>query len=252
MDPRTPRNDLLTEEEFGSSGSMDGYQVNPHFPLDCLETLSTIPNYDMEQFCFFGIGNETLSSPPFENQSSMHQSPQHSHPASENTPRLDYGRDALLQSFDGGRPLIRHDGFNHPDAVQQDVSSSRTNAVVTAMGDVHHTALPFGRFQGSMHTNRRANIPYPSCDANLGDFESLRQVGSAATTSRATGNRRTRPVYFCEVPGCTSRGFTQRHNFQYHLRSHGGHRPFRCERCGRRFNSRSDLKRHGRRVHRAC
>ncbi|KAJ8096235.1 hypothetical protein PM082_011364 [Marasmius tenuissimus] len=99
------------------------------------------------------------------------------------------------------------------------------------------------------HSN--PDIALPSRGQQLGDVNQLRQVGSAATTEVAVRNRTARPVYFCNVPGCTSRGFTQRHNFEYHNRSHTNSRPFVCNDCKRGFNSRSDLNRHNRRVHQA-
>ncbi|KAL0060376.1 hypothetical protein AAF712_012827 [Marasmius tenuissimus] len=64
-------------------------------------------------------------------------------------------------------------------------------------------------------------------------------------TLSAMGRRS--PQYFCNVPGCTSQGFTQKHNLQYHLRSHLGMRSFECS-CSRTFHSRSDLNRHARRT----
>ncbi|KAF9257875.1 hypothetical protein L218DRAFT_948816 [Marasmius fiardii PR-910] len=40
-------------------------------------------------------------------------------------------------------------------------------------------------------------------------------VGSPATTRVAVSHRRKAPIYFCDVPGCRSQGFTSMHNFQY-------------------------------------
>ncbi|KAG7094434.1 hypothetical protein E1B28_008033 [Marasmius oreades] len=51
-------------------------------------------------------------------------------------------------------------------------------------------------------------------------------VGSPATTRVALSQRRRPAAYFCDVPGCTSKGFTTMHNFQYHQRSHQDSRPF--------------------------
>ncbi|KAJ8088504.1 hypothetical protein PM082_022577 [Marasmius tenuissimus] len=70
------------------------------------------------------------------------------------------------------------------------------------------------------------------------------QVGSAAGTTAALNNRTKPATFFCEVQGCPSKGFTERHNLLYHTRSHQNVRPYVCEKCGRAFTSRSDLTRH--------
>ncbi|KAJ8078086.1 hypothetical protein PM082_000292 [Marasmius tenuissimus] len=73
----------------------------------------------------------------------------------------------------------------------------------------------------------------PTGDGNLGDVkigthysvqtmgwvDIARQVGSEATTKVALENRRNKPLYFCHVPRCTSKGFTQKHNFEWHMES---------------------------------
>ncbi|KAJ8086221.1 hypothetical protein PM082_005044 [Marasmius tenuissimus] len=41
-----------------------------------------------------------------------------------------------------------------------------------------------------------------------------RVVGSMAHTLVARSLRKKRPKYFCDVPGCQSQGFTQKHNFE--------------------------------------
>ncbi|KAJ8086133.1 hypothetical protein PM082_004953 [Marasmius tenuissimus] len=72
-----------------------------------------------------------------------------------------------------------------------------------------------------------------------------RQVGSSALTEASTARRGTRsPRFFCRVPGCNSRGFTARHNYEYHVRAHSGKKPFKCRVCERNFGSQSDLRRH--------
>ncbi|KAF9254053.1 hypothetical protein L218DRAFT_938884 [Marasmius fiardii PR-910] len=77
-------------------------------------------------------------------------------------------------------------------------------------------------------------------------------VGSQAITLASSSDRKRPPSYFCQVPGCTSRGFTTRHAFEYHQRSHLNIRPFRCSDCSRGFGSRSDLKRHQKRLKGSC
>ncbi|KAK1222146.1 B-cell lymphoma/leukemia 11A [Marasmius sp. AFHP31] len=73
-----------------------------------------------------------------------------------------------------------------------------------------------------------------------------RQVGSSTVTGASIARRKTRrPRYFCNVPGCSSEGFTAKHNYDYHMRAHNGEKPFRCSGCERAFGSRSDLRRHG-------
>ncbi|KAF9258865.1 hypothetical protein L218DRAFT_1062715 [Marasmius fiardii PR-910] len=41
------------------------------------------------------------------------------------------------------------------------------------------------------------------------------QVGSQAITLASLSTRKKKPIYFCNVPGCTSRGFTTKHGFEY-------------------------------------
>ncbi|KAJ8096319.1 hypothetical protein PM082_011475 [Marasmius tenuissimus] len=52
------------------------------------------------------------------------------------------------------------------------------------------------------------------CGRPVGQVDTPRRVGSIANTEVALKNRRNRPRYFCHVPRCTSRGFTQKHNFE--------------------------------------
>ncbi|KAJ8086206.1 hypothetical protein PM082_005029 [Marasmius tenuissimus] len=80
----------------------------------------------------------------------------------------------------------------------------------------------------------------PSSDANV----ERPIVGSMANTLVARSLRRREPKYFCDVPGCTSQGFTQKHNLEYHKRSHRNERPYQCDLCFRPFGARSDLNRH--------
>ncbi|KAJ8089715.1 hypothetical protein PM082_014983 [Marasmius tenuissimus] len=77
-------------------------------------------------------------------------------------------------------------------------------------------------------------------------------VGSRARTQLAVARRKTEPKFFCEVPGCPSRGFTKKHNLEYHQRSHLNIRPFKCVSCLRAFHARSDLTRHNRRMKGGC
>ncbi|KAJ8085975.1 hypothetical protein PM082_004794 [Marasmius tenuissimus] len=81
-----------------------------------------------------------------------------------------------------------------------------------------------------------------------------RQVGSHALTDASIARRGTQrlPRYFCEFPGCSSRGFTAKHNYQYHMRAHRGESPFECPKCGRTFRSRSDLQRHESKTRKPC
>ncbi|KAJ8072179.1 hypothetical protein PM082_015737 [Marasmius tenuissimus] len=69
-------------------------------------------------------------------------------------------------------------------------------------------------------------------------------VGSMANTLVARSLRRREPKYFCDVPGCTAQGFTQKHNLEYHKRSHRNERPYHCDLCFRPFGARSNLNRH--------
>ncbi|KAJ8091956.1 hypothetical protein PM082_024191 [Marasmius tenuissimus] len=127
-----------------------------------------------------------------------------------------YARGTPLQSSIEGR-FPPHNRLQYRfDSVQQDESLLGENALVTAIGENHHTAPPLDWVQGSLNANPRADTPYPYRDtiASFGGVEYHRPVGSATTTTVATRHRRNRPVYFCEVPGCTSKGFTQKHNFE--------------------------------------
>ena len=59
------------------------------------------------------------------------------------------------------------------------------------------------------------NEVWPSSSADR-TSDKPRQVGSAALTQASTARRRTRrpPRYFCEVEGCSSEGFTAKHNYE--------------------------------------
>ncbi|KAJ8086265.1 hypothetical protein PM082_005088 [Marasmius tenuissimus] len=91
-------------------------------------------------------------------------------------------------------------------------------------------------------TETRFNATLSSTNTSDGGY----LVGSPAVTQASTARRggHQATLYFCNVPGCTSRGFTAKHNLQYHARVHTGERPFVCDRCGRAFYSGSDLRRH--------
>ncbi|KAK1236383.1 hypothetical protein PQX77_000367 [Marasmius sp. AFHP31] len=78
------------------------------------------------------------------------------------------------------------------------------------------------------------------------------QVGSPAVTDAAIAHRTKVPMFSCDVPGCTSKGFTERHNLMYHMRSHQGIRPYKCYKCDKGFLSSSDLNRHLTKAKRPC
>ncbi|EEB99348.1 hypothetical protein MPER_00989 [Moniliophthora perniciosa FA553] len=50
-------------------------------------------------------------------------------------------------------------------------------------------------------------------------------------------------MYICKEPDCGKR-FTEKHNLEYHMRSHKDERPFACDKCGKAFRSASDRTRH--------
>ncbi|KAF9260030.1 hypothetical protein L218DRAFT_947123 [Marasmius fiardii PR-910] len=80
----------------------------------------------------------------------------------------------------------------------------------------------------------------------------VRPVGSPGVTQTTLNHRKKVPMFFCPVSGCESRGFTEKHNFIYHMRSHEGIKPFECPRCGKPFRSQSDLTRHLKKSKKRC
>ncbi|KAG7089259.1 hypothetical protein E1B28_010957 [Marasmius oreades] len=102
--------------------------------------------------------------------------------------------------------------------------------------------------QESFNWNGVMHPPPPSQSqtfTNQHFLASPRPVGSPAVTTAAISQRQKEPTFFCGVPGCTSQGFTERHNWLYHMRSHNDERPYPCAKCSKSFRSRSDLTRHG-------
>ncbi|KAJ8086237.1 hypothetical protein PM082_005060 [Marasmius tenuissimus] len=95
-------------------------------------------------------------------------------------------------------------------------------------------------------TLETVGAPSASSDATV-RVEQPRVVGSMANTLVAISLRKKGPKYFCDVPGCRSQGFTQKHNLEYHKRSHRNERPFKCDYCLRSFGARCDLTRHRKR-----
>ena len=136
------------------------------------------------------------------------------------------------------------------------------------------TTLPVAGYPGNHRTingqdQARGEYYSPTPSSTESDGSPHRQVGSCEGTDASTSRRGKEPLYFCEVPGCKSQGFTAKHNYMCrfrltdtcarlythgqflvyldHIRAHKGERPFVCSRCKGAFRSRSDLKRHERR-----
>ncbi|ESK89937.1 hypothetical protein Moror_785 [Moniliophthora roreri MCA 2997] len=72
------------------------------------------------------------------------------------------------------------------------------------------------------------------------------QVGSPAAAGISKSLRTKDAAYFCPYrgEGCSSEGFTEKHNLNYHINSHLGIKPHVCLNCRRGFGSKSDLARH--------
>ncbi|KAL0571122.1 hypothetical protein V5O48_010830 [Marasmius crinis-equi] len=83
-------------------------------------------------------------------------------------------------------------------------------------------------------------------------IQACRQVGSTAGTRASLKHRKKVAAYFCGVVGCESMGFTEKHNYDYHMRSHKGLKPYQCARCLRGFGSRYDLNRHIKKSKKPC
>ncbi|KAG7098226.1 hypothetical protein E1B28_000193 [Marasmius oreades] len=130
-------------------------------------------------------------------------------------------------AFQGSRPFI--------DA-NTDITQNPARPDLVPQWLHHHLVLPAPLATG---VSTDATVPRP-------------QVGSKAITLAALSIRKRKPIYFCPITGCTSKGFTTGHGFKYHQRSHQNVRPFICPSCSRGFGSRSDLLRHQKRLKGAC
>ncbi|KAF9260027.1 hypothetical protein L218DRAFT_623564 [Marasmius fiardii PR-910] len=96
---------------------------------------------------------------------------------------------------------------------------------------------PPGNYSSFPESHTWSTEPSPPSDFR-------QQIGSVTMTTTAISNRKLEPKFFCDVPGCTSQGFTEKHNYLYHMRSHEVQRPYMCERCGKSFRAQGDLTRH--------
>ncbi|KAJ8078099.1 hypothetical protein PM082_000305 [Marasmius tenuissimus] len=105
----------------------------------------------------------------------------------------------------------RLDGYYGSQTVEQNSNSDMHERMVVA-------SRPQGELTGDGDLGDVTGTYRPVQSMGWGDI--ARQVGSEAITKAALKNRRNKPLYFCRVPRCTSKGFTQKHNFEYHQRSH--------------------------------
>ncbi|KAK1218871.1 hypothetical protein PQX77_018424 [Marasmius sp. AFHP31] len=257
MSNSTSRNDRQIEEQYELPYLLAGHQAQAHRLSRFYATPSSnAPTYETMQTFHYGLRDQTVEPPPSRDSSSAlaapnsgtqvnrpprqpfpdgtRSYPEYSHSFNQTDSRhglRGYANPTPSQFLNGNQVSAGHGGFYDSDPAQSDGPSIRV--------------------QRPVNTNYNTETAHPPHGYELGGVNAVRPVGSAANTEAAIGNRRNRPVYFCNVPGCTSQGFTQRHNYEYHIRSHMDDRPFVCDDCERGFNSRSDLNRHIRRVHEA-
>ncbi|KAI3602315.1 hypothetical protein WG66_011281 [Moniliophthora roreri] len=99
---------------------------------------------------------------------------------------------------------------------------------------------------------------YMERESQLNDMHSSHSITITPTSSPSRSptqagrpTRKKDPIYFCKVPGC-GRGFTEKHNLDYHMRSHKDERPFVCDNCGKAFRSAWDRTRHQQRSKVPC
>ncbi|KAJ8096225.1 hypothetical protein PM082_011354 [Marasmius tenuissimus] len=239
MNNSNSRNDRQIEEQYelphliaGHQGQLSHWEISApgansqpaqaqaHHQSSFYATPSSnAPVYEPTQTLHCGFNNQTVHQPPSQYSSFGLAAPisgtqvgrlppqsfpdgtrpylEYSHSFDQIRSRHEFGgyADPTPSHFlNGNQVSAGQDGFYGPDTVQPDRQSNR----------VEHP----------VNTNYNTGIGRSPHDFEPGGTNTLRPVGSAANTEAAIGNRRNRPVYFCNVPGCTSQGFTQRHNYE--------------------------------------
>ncbi|KAJ8096341.1 hypothetical protein PM082_011499 [Marasmius tenuissimus] len=110
---------------------------------------------------------------------------------------------------DTSDPHALRAGCYNLQAVEQDCYGVRQRmAIASAPQGQEELTSDGGSYNG--RTDPYSRGP----DQSMGQVNIVRHVGSVANTTVALKNRRKKPLYFCRVPRCTSRGFTQKHNFE--------------------------------------
>ncbi|KAI3607473.1 hypothetical protein WG66_004985 [Moniliophthora roreri] len=104
-------------------------------------------------------------------------------------------------------------------------------------------ACPAGTSEGSSSCLRSMQ---PDLEPSSPASRFRLQVGRPAATQASKMLRKKKPLYFCPFSGCTSSGFTEKHNLEYHCKAHRGIKPHVCEKCNKGFGSKGDLRRHQR------
>ncbi|ESK87229.1 zinc finger protein 133 [Moniliophthora roreri MCA 2997] len=163
----------------------------------------------------------------------------------------------------GLHSLLEH--YRYPAQLQPVTSGRESNAEQNSPPDPDVRIYGRGRTRNTApstsstpRTNgvHNATALHTSSRAVRSSFD-LQQVqlarGSVSTTSgphlqtstqaAAQAPESSSKRYFCTVPGC-GKGYTQRHNLNYHLNSHKGLKPYVCQECEKGFGSKSDLRRH--------
>ncbi|KAF9254914.1 hypothetical protein L218DRAFT_1009153 [Marasmius fiardii PR-910] len=98
------------------------------------------------------------------------------------------------------------------------LQASHTDSITSNYS--HHSIFFPAQAQGTMNERGTSTFTpqrkeYPETTSSVFTASIPRpRVGSVAGTQIAISNRKKPPVYFCNVPGCTSKGFTSFHNFE--------------------------------------
>ncbi|KAF9254907.1 hypothetical protein L218DRAFT_1039111 [Marasmius fiardii PR-910] len=204
----------------------------------CIFSLRSRDNLEVD--CNFTPALQSINS---------HQTDTTSQTAQDTSNFIDYGASAQWSATSSQHPYIPNTGHPTEPAHTYDVNNLQNYASTTpshhpadtavqestysvdpASQYTYHSSNPIRNTHSQIHhtdtTTPGTTDPNAWAQQGAQDYpettnitptpQSFRpQVGSVAATQIATSIRKKDPIYFCDVPGCISQGFTTLHNFEY-------------------------------------